>query len=681
MISVKRLQELGLDQPSAARLAAQAAALSAGDSPAECWRRITASALTPEHPFEVHQYVRDGVFRDWDAGRGPPPLWQPDPDLAATSNLGRAMRHAGFSDYPGFHRWSVADPEAFWRLTLETLGVRFREPPVRMLDRSGGPRAAVWLPGARLNIVESCFQADPAARAIVSGSAAGRLTTVTYGELRALANRVSNGLIRLGLAPGEAVAIVMDLRAESLAAYLGIIQAGGVAVSIAESFAPPEIRRRLEIAGARLAVTTFDCVRGGRVLPMYDKVIQSGAFRAIVLEGQSGAASPPLRPGDLHWREVLGDNEAFDARVCPAGDWINVLFSSGTTGEPKAIPWSHVTPLKCAMDGHYHHDLRPGDVVCWPTSLGWMMGPWLVFATLINRGTIALFEEAPTGRAFGAFVADAGVTLLGVVPSLVRQWRASGCMKGLDWSRIRAFSSTGECSNPDDMHYLMHLAGYRPIIEYCGGTEIGGGYIAGTVIQPHAPSTFTGPALGGDFVILDDDHKPADSGEVFLIPPALGLSNTLLNADHDGCYYAETPAGPNGEPLRRHGDQMQRLPGGGYRALGRADDTMNLGGIKVASAQIERVLAGAPGVREVAAIAVAPPGGGPARLVLYAVVDPAGGRSADEWRGTLQQVLHDDLNPLFKIADLRLVDQLPRTASNKVMRRQLRAEYEASQPR
>jgi len=260
----------------------------------------------------------------------------------------------------------------------------------------------------------------------------------------------------------------------------------------------------------------------------------------------------------------------------------------------------------------------------------------------------------------------------------VRQWRASECMKGLDWSRIRAFSSTGECSNTEDMHYLMSLAGYRPIIEYCGGTEIGGGYITSTVIQPNAPSTFSGPAMGGDFVILDEAGVSADNGELFLVPPAMGLSSALLNADHNAVYYDGTPPGPQGEQLRRHGDQMERLPGGYYRALGRADDTMNLGGIKVSSAEIERVLGKLPGVNDVAAIAAAPPGGGPSLLIIYAVVDPAVDHSPEVWLTAMQQAIRTDLNPLFRVAEARIVGQLPRTASNKVMRRQLRAEYEAS---
>ena len=139
--------------------------------------------------------------------------------------------------------------------------------------------------------------------------------------------------------------------------------------------------------------------------------------------------------------------------------------------------------------------------------------------------------------------------MLGLVPSLVSAWRRTGCLEGLDWSRIRAFSSSGECSNPHDMLFLMSRAGYKPVIEYCGGTEIGGAYITGTVVQPAAPSTFSTPALGSDLIILDEEGRPADFGEVFLVPPALGLSQEMLNRDHHEEYYANVPKGPQGQLL------------------------------------------------------------------------------------------------------------------------------------
>ena len=305
------------------------------------------------------------------------------------------------------------------------------------------------------------------------------------------------------------------------------------------------------------------------------------------------------------------------------------------------------------------------------------MGPWLIYASLINRAAMALFDGAPTGREFGAFVQHAGVTMLGVVPSLVRVWRRSGCMAGLDWRGIRAFSSTGEPSNGEDYLYLMALAGYRPVIEYCGGTEIGGAYVTGTVIQPAAPTTCTTPTLGIDFLILDEADQPAANGEVFLRPPSVGLSTTLLNQDHHAVYFGGTPAGDGSVPLRRHGDQIEQLGGGGYRIHGRVDDTMNLGGIKVSSAEIERLLNTVTGVAETAAVAVQPADGGPSRLVIYAALFAATEMAVEELRTSFQRVIRQRLNPLFKIHDVVLVAALPRTASNKTMRRVLRASYMA----
>jgi acetyl-CoA synthetase len=347
-----------------------------------------------------------------------------------------------------------------------------------------------------------------------------------------------------------------------------------------------------------------------------------------------------------------------------------------------------MTPVKSAADGFLHHDIKPGDAVAWPTNLGWMMGPWLIYASLINKASIALYYGVPTGRQFGQFVQDTGLAVLGLVPSLVRAWRTTDCMSGFDWSSLKLFSSTGECSSTDDMLFLMSLAGYRPVIEYCGGTEIGGGYITGTVVQPSAPATFSTPALGLDFVILDENGAETDNGEVFLAPPSIGLSQNLLNRDHHEEYFADAPPPPprlsglrteNDQDyevkLRRHGDQAERLGGDYFRIHGRADDTMNLGGIKVSSAEIERTLNRIDDILETAAIGVPAPGGGPARLVVYTVLNPGSSISSDDLRKKMQTAIKQDLNPLFKVYKAVLVDSLPRTASNKVMRRILRKKY------
>jgi len=318
-----------------------------------------------------------------------------------------------------------------------------------------------------------------------------------------------------------------------------------------------------------------------------------------------------------------------------------------------------------------------------------MMGPWLIYAALLRGAAIALYCGSPTGQGFCRFVQDAGVTMLGLVPSIVRTWRANDAPAGLDWSLIRCFSSTGEASNAEDYLWLMsRVPGYRPVVEYCGGTEIGGGYICGSLAQPQAPATFSSKAMGCDFLLLDEDANPSDQGELALLPPLLGASNRLLNRDHESVYYTGMPCGPDGQILRRHGDQMERLPGGYYRAQGRVDDTMNLGGIKVSSAEIERVCNQVSGLLETAAIAVPTPGGGPSMLVIYAVLEAenepqtTGGSTPSEpsesvLRDACQRQIRASLNPLFKLHELQVVDALPRTASGKVMRRVLRASYVA----
>jgi acetyl-CoA synthetase len=245
------------------------------------------------------------------------------------------------------------------------------------------------------------------------------------------------------------------------------------------------------------------------------------------------------------------------------------------------------------------------------------------------------------------------------------------------WHNVRTFSSTGEVSNPEDYLWLMSRAGYRaPVIEYLGGTEIGGGHATGAVLRPASPSTFSSPALGIDFVILDENDRPTgpgELGELYLIPPSIGLSQTLLNREHHEIYFAGCPTGPAGEILRRHGDEFIALGDGYFKAQGRTDDTMNLGGIKVSSIELEEVIDKHPSVFESAAVAVPIRGEGAESLVVYVVPTEPG--SLDPLPEELGRRVAEELNPLFKIHEVVVVDSLPRTASNKVMRRDLRDRY------
>ena len=671
-LALDELVACGLSVVDAEKLAREVNVLPS-KRPEDLWPTVSRQLLHASLPPPVYACVHRFVFRDWPAERGPAPAWFPTEEIARNTNIRRLLDELGLDSYADLYTWSIERRSEFWDMMIRRLGVRFRKPYSHVLDQES-PQHPKWLVGAKLNIADSCFQADPEAVAIRFSTTDRASAVWTYGRLKELTDRVAGGLQQIGLAAGESVAIDMPMTADSVAIYLGIVQAGCVAVSIADSFAPAEIAARLRIGRAKAIFTQDHIHRGGKQLPLYDRICKANAPRAVVLSGKN-SASLSLRDGDIRWNDFLDAAPRAESVARSPDDHTNYLFSSGTTGEPKAIPWNHVTPIKCAVDGFVHQDIQPSDVVAWPTNLGWMMGPWLIYASLINRATIALFDDTPTGRPFGQFVQDACVTVLGVVPSLVATWKTSGCMSGLDWSAIKCFSSTGECSNADDMLWLMAQSGYKPVIEYCGGTELAGGYLAGTLVHPQAPATFSSPTLGTDMVILDESGHLTDNGEVFLVPPAVGMSVELINRDHGEVYFENVPPGPQGQVLRRHGDQVERLAGGYYRAHGRADDTMNLGGIKVSSAEIERVLNVLPGVLETAAVAVPPLEGGPSRLVIFVVPKPDEQVQPVELRPILQQIIRRDLNPLFRIHDVVVVTSLPRTASNKVIRRELRSRY------
>ncbi|MCW8983723.1 MAG: AMP-binding protein [Thermoanaerobaculales bacterium] len=648
------------------------------DLQAELWRQFVQSIQrNPNQPFEAQWARYSEIFTDRDPALPPPPAWVPGADRLRHANISTMMNELGIDDYQAFHRWTCENRADFWGRVVDRLGIVFSQRPDQVLDLSSGPSQPRWFPGAELNIVSSCFLGEGYDIAVVAGrEGSDDMEAVTYEELEMLVNLVANGLAASGFAPGDAIALYMPMNLECVAAYLGIIRAGCAVVSIADSFAAPEVARRLQISDATAIITVSSFQRGGRSIELYQTVRDADATRAIVIAAE-GFSEDELRDGDLLWWDFLSDSTEFEALTATPSAVTNILFSSGTTGDPKAIPWTHLTPIKCAMDGHFHHDIQRGDVVAWPTNIGWMMGPWLIYATLINRGCIALYEGLPSGRGFSEFVNTAGVGMLGVVPSLVRAWRDSGACDGVDWSRINVLSSTGEPSNRQDYLWLMSRTGYRaPVIEYCGGTEIGGGHLTGTVVQPASPATFSTAALGMELVILDEEDQPVaegEEGELFLVPPSIGLSQTLLNRDHDEVYYRDCPSGPNGEVLRRHGDQVAWLPGGYFAAQGRADDTMNLGGIKVSSLELERVLEHHPAVYETAAVAVQPGGEGAEKLVVFAVLSEE--IEKGELQGALGITLAKDLNPLFRIHDVVIVDSLPRTASNKLMRRELRSQY------
>ena len=637
------------------------------------WKKVTAS-YNRNNLQEVYK-----AFLEIFAGESVPIIWKPEDYILKESNIEKSLKTLKLKSYNQLFQWASDNRAEFWEHVAKTLHIKFSKKYDAVLDLKNGTENPSWFKGASLNIVESCFQGRADQIAIIEGKeSSADLIKISYKELQERVERIAGGLVNLGFKPGDSVVIYAPLSSEAIICYLALIKIGLVAVSVADSFSSEELRKRIEISKAKAIITTSTYLYGGKKLSIYEKVKKATEIPAILF-GEETA----FRSTDISYQQLLTSPPLKTYHYAAPDAAINILFSSGTTKEPKAIPFTQITPIKCASDGHFHQDIQASDVVTWTTGMGWMMAPWLIFASLLNKATVAVYVGAAGCEPYQKFVEDSQITILGTIPSVVRAWKKLGFHKQTNW-KVRLFSSTGEPSNPEDFFFLMALSGFKaPIIEYCGGTEIGGGYIAGTVVQPASPSLFTTPTLGLDFYLIRSSGLVAgdkEVGETFLIPPSVGMSQTLLNKDHHKEYYEGTPKLPTGEILRRHGDAFEQINHDDllfYRSVGRTDDAMNLGGIKVSAIEIEETVNGHAAVFESAAVSVAEVGGGLEKLIIFLVPEEEI-EEVQVLKSELQKLLNEQLNPLFKITEVKLIDKLPRTTSNKVMRRELRKNFEIS---
>ena len=356
----------------------------AADLP-KLWCHLACTLLVPTFPFEFHKRIFYSTYDAWDTKTlGPPPAFLPTKKAAEETNVAKFIKRVKLPplDLSALHRFSVDCPEEFWPELLDHIRVKFHRRFDRILERSEDPDAARWLAGARLNIAEAALSGwdyDLPAVVWADEAAPRQIKRITRKELAIQVQRVASALKAWGVEAGSAVAIDMPMTVEAIAAYLGIILSGCAAVSVAESFAAGEISSRIRISNA-VAIFTQDKIRrGGRKIPLYDRVVDAESPRAVVLKVDDSDAGS-LRNGDIYWHDFLTlvpekiphDNDSIlQPHIADAYDVTGILFSSGTTGQPKAIPWTHVTPIRCASNAFFHQDLREGDVMAWPTSMVW----------------------------------------------------------------------------------------------------------------------------------------------------------------------------------------------------------------------------------------------------------------------------------------------------------------------
>lgn len=665
------------------------------------WHEIRNNILKPSHPIALHELLRDYSFQGWDDKvHGIKPIWKADEARLARTNIAQILKDKNFSTYDELYKWSIEHGRSFWCMMMERLDVRFekgyRPTPENIVDTSN-PKSPKWFPNAKFNIANSCFTAPHDAVALIyQKEGESELQRFTYGELDKESNKVANALVKHGFKPQDRIAIDMPFNVESVFIFLGILKMGGTLVSLADSFKAADLDIRFEASKPVKAIFTQDITGGLKSFPLYPTVIQSSLAPKAIVITTGGAGFIPLRDGDISFQEfIAGASDKFEAVEMDAEAYINVIFSSSTSSPkdssnslpkpPKAIPWKPTTALKSAIDAHLHHDMQTGKILCWPTNLGWMMGSFAIFAAMMNKATLAIFNGSATTPAFAKFIEQAKVNILGLVPSIAETWQRQNTLDGVDWSAIELFSSTGSPSNKTNYFWLMsRVQNYVPCFEYMGGTEIGGGYLICSYYQPASPSCFTTPNLGTDLYIWDKDGGGARRGEVFIVMrngkdecPPMGLSTVLLNFDHDEKYFARDLPTINGALLREHGDVIIQHPNGFYSSNGRADDGININGIKTSSLDIENYIKDAKieYLKEVAAVGVRPPEGGEDLLVIYALVDENSKIDIDRLKSAVREAIKLRNPQLARVHDVVVVPNFPYTATGKLMRRYLQDSY------
>ena len=356
-----------------------------------------------------------------------------------------------------------------------------------------------------------------------------------------------------------------------------------------------------------------------------------------------------------------------------AEDPLLIGYTSGTTGRPKgAVLTQAGFVVKVAMEVAYEFDLHRGDVFTWITDMGWIMGPLSVMGVHANGGTLLLYEGAPntpTNDRVWELVERHRVAVLGVSPTLIRSLKAAGPAPTADLSSLRVFGASGEPWDEDAYRWLALTVGdgKRPLINFSGGTEVGGAFLSPYPVEPLKVCSLGGPSLGMDVDVFSPSGESVRGsvGELVCKQPWPAMTRGVFGDPerYIESYWSMYPG------VWRHGDWAKFDDDGQWYVLGRSDEALNVAGKRVGPAEVESELLSHPAVAEAATIGVPDGTKGEAIWCFWTPVDPAGSDVSAEL-GTL---VTERLGKPFKPGRVVRVSQLPRTRSAKILRRAVRA--------
>ncbi|QYJ14803.1 Acetyl-coenzyme A synthetase [Rubrobacter xylanophilus DSM 9941] len=607
-------------------------------------------------------------------------LWTPPPDVLETTEIGRYVRWLReerglkFEGYDELWRWSVRDLEAFWRSVWDFYGVRAHIPPERVLAAREMPGAR-WFPGARLNYAERILTPadDDGEVAIFAYSQTRAPFELTFGELREQVARARAGLRRLGIGPGDRVAAYLPNVPETVVAFLATASLGAIWATCAPEFGPRSVIDRfgqldpkvlLAVTGYRYGEKHIDRraeVRDiRRALPTLEHVVHVPYV---------GGAEDVL-PDSVGWEELLSEEEPLRCEPVPFDHPLYVLFSSGTTGKPKAIVHGHGgILLEHLKNLGLTWDLRPGSRLMWFTTTAWMMWNALVSALLL-RSAIVTMDGNPLypDLAFQWRLAEqTGATMLGVAPAYLMACRKAGLEVGreFDLSSVRQIGAAGSPLPPEGFDWVYEQLGPDVLLNIgSGGTDVCTGIVQGSPLQPVYRGEISGPCLGVDAAAYDERGRPVvgEFGELVIRSPMpsmpLGFWNDPGNRRYRAAYFERFPG------VWCHGDWIRFTERGSCVISGRSDATLNRGGVRLGTGEIYAAVESFEEVADSLVVHLEDAEGGPGELLLFVV--PAPGTELDEsLRSRIAATLRRELSPRHVPDTIEAVPSIPRTLSQK----------------
>jgi acetyl-CoA synthetase len=587
-------------------------------------------------------------------------VWRPPPEVVERANATRLQRRAGVEGYWQLVRRSAAEPDWFWPLVVDDLGLEFSAPWERVFDDSRGPEWATWFTGGRVSIARNCVhrwaERTPDAVAAVGLGEDGSRSSHTFAELSRDVTRLAERLVALGVEPGDRVAIYLPMSPAAAIASHACAHVGAIQVPVFSGFAAPAVKQRLEASEAKVVITQRSSLRRGKEMPMLATVESTGADVEIVLA--------PFEldglPGELPALEV--DSEA---------PYL-LTYTSGTTGVPKGVV--HVQGgflVSITREVAYQADVSQGDVVHFATDMGWIMGPWTVVGAGALGATIVFAEGAPDWPAdrLWQIVEQERVTSLGLSPTLVRALLPHGA-PAADLSSLRTFVTTGEPWNPEPYRWLFETVGRRrvPLINISGGTEVGACFLSPVPSVPIKGCSLGGPALGMAMDVVDEAGRSlvgtGEVGELVCRKPFPGMTRGFWRDPERylDTYWRRLPG------VWVHGDWASVDEDGFWFLHGRSDDTLNIAGKRIGPAELESAAVAHPAVREAAAVGVPHEVKGEVAWIFCCLL-PGAEASPDEVADTVAA----ELGRPFKPDRIVFVEALPKTRSAKIVRRAVRA--------